>query len=127
MLFCVSHDFLLEALNELCYTYNKERNMSKLFKPLNKEQEREILTRDDERFSATTAYIENLILTALSRFTADEGEKTIALKNLKLVIPIAAQRYLGESKNKEYKFSTYFTWYIHEEIEKYNWKGVDEK
>ena len=86
-----------------------------------------MLTHDDGPLSATTAYLENLILSALSLFVADESEKTTALKNLKEVIPLVVHRYLGNRRSKEHKFSVYYSWYIQQEIAKYDWKNVDEK
>ncbi|MBP6886103.1 MAG: hypothetical protein KBC02_02575 [Candidatus Pacebacteria bacterium] len=98
--------------------------MSKIFSPMTQVEEFQMLAHDDGRLSATTRYLENLILSALSIFSGDEHEKTRALKNLRDVIPLVVSRYLGNPKSKQHKFSVYYSWYIHEEFKKYRWKRI---
>jgi len=96
--------------------------MSTLFKALSIEEEHEILHADDAKFSGMQKYIESYILQALSHFDADEGEKSIALKNLIDIIPVAAKRFVENRSTEDMKFSTYFGWYISEEVKKYTWE-----
>ncbi|MBP6885838.1 MAG: hypothetical protein KBC02_01165 [Candidatus Pacebacteria bacterium] len=94
---------------------------NRVFKIRTHEQDAGIVRHDDADFTRTKKYIEELILEALLVFDAPDDEKSMALQNLTHLIPVAAKRYLGNPKNFEHKFSTYFTWYIHEEFKKYNW------
>ena len=91
-------------------------NQHRIFKPLSPDQEREILIKDDETFSNTKQYLEPLILSALQRID-EEGRRNKAFQNLITQVPIAARRYLDNRLDSDYRFSTYFTWYIHEEFE----------
>lgn len=101
--------------------------MKKIFEPLSREKDHELLQTDDAQFSHTVAYIEPLILSALSLFRAPEEEKNAALRNLLRMIPVAAKRFLDNQQDADYKFSTYFGWYISEEVKKYNWARIDGK
>lgn len=99
--------------------------MSTFFEPETLEAEQRMLRTDDASFSATRTYIERYILQVLSHFSGDESEKSQALANLLAQIPIAAQRYLENRENPDFKFSTYFGWYISEELKKYTWERIE--
>lgn len=90
-------------------------DLPRIFHPLSIQQERDILIHDDEVFSRTRSYIEPLILSAIRRIP-EEGRRNQTFRNLMAQIPIAAKRYLENPAKEEHKFSTYFTWYIHEEF-----------
>lgn len=81
-----------------------------------------MLAADDADFSATRTYIERYILQALSIFDTPEEERNTAYRNLMALVPAAAKRYLENPERKEFRFSTYFGWYISEESKKYSWK-----
>lgn len=88
-----------------------------MFKPKNTKEEYALLVGDDKNFSKTTEYLLPLINQALLRIRKEDARKSHQ-ENLIKIIPLAIERFLENSDNirKEIKFSTYFTWYIHEEL-----------
>lgn len=90
-----------------------------MFKPKNTKEEYALLVGDDKEFSKTTEYLLPLIDQALLSIR-DEAARKFHRDNLIQMVRIATQRFLENPDNirKEIKFSTYFTWYIHEELKK---------
>lgn len=90
----------------------------KLFEPVGRVKELEMLLSDDEDYSRTHQYLEPLIATALSRFEMNNEGRSKLHKMLMRDVPLAATRYLTseQTKDKSYSFSSYFTWYISERI-----------
>lgn len=89
------------------------------FKPKTKHEEFELLLQNNE-FSELKKYLSPLILGALKKFSFKKQKLDRIYNELINDVPIAVSRYLGNKKNIEsdYKFSTYFTWYISERIKK---------
>lgn len=79
-----------------------------------------ILLSDDESFSTTKEYLKPLILKSLSHFELTGAQHQSLLNQLLGDVRIAANRYLGTDRHidADYKFSTYFTWYIAQRINK---------
>lgn len=92
------------------------------FNPKTKEEERGILFSDDSNFTKTKEYLGPLIEVVLDKFTFGEMDYRAIYNNLIDLVPWAAGKFLGNKKNLEanYKFSTYFTWYIKEELQRYD-------
>lgn len=91
---------------------------NKKFQPKSKEEEIEILIKDDSVFSNTKNYISSLISDALGHFILPEEERSKLHVEILGDVPIAAERYLSSEKNIDtsYKFSVYFAWYVAQHI-----------
>lgn len=83
------------------------------FKALDRDWEIALITSDDDHFARTRTYLAPLIANAAKRVT-DPAERHRVLIELDRLVAVAAQRFLANPKNlsENYKFSTYFTWYI---------------
>jgi hypothetical protein len=93
--------------------------MSKKFIPQNIDQEQKLVLNDDEFFTQTKNYLKPLILSSIDLFDLSENAANELFWKTMNDIPIAAKRFLGRNKTKkDYKFSTYFSWYIKERINK---------
>ena len=90
------------------------------FKPKTISEDWDIVLNDDVDFSKTKEYLDPLILVALNKFKSKlSKEKSETLHNQLLNdIPIAAKRFIAnkDKENREFKFSTYFSWYIAQRI-----------
>jgi hypothetical protein len=88
------------------------------FESLSINEELALLNRDTPGFPHTQAYLEPLIESILDRcgLTGLQREKSRRL--LLDDVVLAAGRFLSDPKNLsgEYKFSTYFTWYVGERL-----------
>lgn len=91
----------------------------KLFRPKSREDELSILLNDDPDFRNTKNYLDALILAALNRFEFSLKKRNQLRKELLQEVPVAAERFLsGDQNQRDFKFSTYFTWYIAQKINK---------
>jgi len=82
-------------------------------------QERKIVSNDDPLFIQTKEYLKPLIWTAMNTFKLSKETKTKLFWELVNDVPIAAKRFLeNNGLKKDYKFSTYFGWYIGQRINK---------
>lgn len=89
------------------------------FIPKTIKEEREIVLNDDAFFMQTKEYLKPFILSAINLFILPEETKTKIFWELVNDVPIAAQRFLkNDGHKKNYKFSTYFGWYIAQRINK---------
>lgn len=87
------------------------------FKPKSKSKDHSIVFNDDYNFSKTKEYLDPLILYALDKSGLNKEKYEILHKQLLNDIPVAAKRFIAnKEKNKEFKFSTYFGWYIAQRI-----------
>lgn len=75
-----------------------------------------MLDIDDSVFTRTRRYLKPLILQAAERI--DPSRRTIFIATMTDQVGIAAARFLANPTNRRgsYKFSTYFTWYISEQL-----------
>lgn len=92
---------------------------SRLFKPLGRKAEVQLLLNDDEHFSKTQVYIKPLIAAAIQRANLQPHEQDGIVNALITIVPLAAERFLAAHRDREatYKFSTYFTWYINQALD----------
>jgi hypothetical protein len=98
----------------------RKRNTVRIFKPLSVEAEYQLVRNDDENHTHTVAYIHPLIKQALSRRGLTATTKQIVETDLLSDIGPALNRFLQQHKESApYRFSTYFTWYIHKRIEQH--------
>jgi|GEM_PF-2485188 len=117
--------FIIYLFKVVKYIYMIINSNNMKFSPKSIEEERGILFYDlftlDKDFKQTKKYLEPLVKQVIKEKCPDLNkeeqeklyDKTIGLVN------VALPRYInGMSKNIKYKFSTYFTWYIKEEIKK---------
>jgi len=89
------------------------KKASKQFQIKDKDEEINILLHDDFNFTATQDYLNDLIIDILNRYNLPEDIYNRMHQELLSDIPVAAKRFLeNDRKNEEYKFSTYFGWYI---------------
>jgi len=89
----------------------------KKFTPKTAEKERKTVLNDDPLFMQTKEYLKPLIWTAINTFELSKETQTKLFWKLVNDVPIAAQRFLkGDGLKKDYKFSTYFGWYIGQRI-----------
>lgn len=73
----------------------------------------------DKNFNKTRKYIKPLIIETINKYCDDLSTeyKNKLFFEINNKIVLAVTRYVGNIKeNIKYKFSTYFTWYIKEEI-----------
>lgn len=84
--------------------------------PLSREKEIELLKGG---IKDLVEYMSILIEKALDRFDMPSATREYLTKLLKDEVLIARDRFLKNKNNDnpEYKFSTYFTWYIHRALE----------
>ena len=77
-----------------------------------------LLLHDTANFSRTQHYLEPLIDDALSKFEFTSAQQRSLRRELLADIAVAARRFLNSSKSTEadYKFCTYFSWYIAQRI-----------
>ena len=93
--------------------------MKKKFIPKTIKEDHEIISNDDPLFMQTKEYLKPLIWTAINTFELPEETQTKLFWELVNDVPIAAQRFLEHNGlKKDYKFSTYFSWYIGQRINK---------
>jgi len=91
--------------------------MEKKFQPQNKEYELSLLQKGDSEFKELQEYLKPYIEDALAPFTMPKKTYENLHKELMNDIPIAAKRFLdNKSANTDYKFSSYFGWYISERL-----------
>ncbi len=91
--------------------------MKKKFQPQNREYELSLLQKNDPSFEELKKYLKPYIEDALAFFLMPKETYDILYKKLIDDIPTAAKRFLdGESLSADYKFSTYFGWYISERL-----------
>ena len=93
------------------------------FVPKKIEEELGILFYDfifnKKEFKKTKVYMKPLIKQVVSRTDFKGNIKSLIIENLIKQIDVAAEKYIVNlNLDKKYKFSTYFTWYISEEIKK---------
>jgi hypothetical protein len=95
--------------------------MSNTFVPRLREEELALLQGDTPDFQDTQAYLTPLIEGALALFAFSETDYRSLREELLSTVPIAARRFLENPKNlaASYKFSTYFTWYISQAVDRY--------
>lgn len=93
----------------------------KPFQPMNRQEELRLLRTDDRWFSHTTDYLEPLIAGALAHFVFSRRDYQALYEDLISSVPLAARRFLRNPKNlrASYKFSTYFSWYISQGIDRH--------
>jgi hypothetical protein len=101
---------------------DKIEAMESKFKPKTIKGEYKLIVDDDkEFFMQTKEYLKPLILSILSYFELRPEIKTKLFWECVNDVPFAAKKYL-ENKNtkskRDYKFSTYFTWFISQRINK---------
>lgn len=87
--------------------------------PQDKEYELSLLLDPAPNFQKLTEYLDGFIKTALGKFELSEETYNALYHALRADIPVAAERYLkSKSREKDYKFSAYFSWYISEWMKK---------
>ncbi|MCX6739300.1 MAG: hypothetical protein NT098_04620 [Candidatus Parcubacteria bacterium] len=89
------------------------------FVPKTREEEMLILQADTVDFEHIAEYLKPLIEKVLSRFEMEDSVCKMLHDDSVDDVKIAATRFLRseESMNADYKFCTYFSWYIHHEID----------
>jgi len=64
-------------------------------------------------------YLSNYLNIVFTETTTSESDSEIIKDNLFNKLPVIIERFMnGDGPNKEYKFSSYFSWYISQELEK---------
>ncbi len=115
------------------YMKKEEKDISEIlnskngFVPKTREEEMLILQADTVDFEHTAEYIKPLIEKVLSRFEMEDSVYKMLYADLADDVKIAATRFLGneESMNADYKFCTYFSWYISHEIDEMEKAGYE--
>jgi len=88
------------------------------FRPKSKDEELEILVKDDDNFTNAENYLKPLIHKIMKRHGFDEKDKKVYMK-ITEAMRTAAKFYLSKGGVKEeYKFSTYFSWWAIETIKR---------
>ena len=91
--------------------------MKKEFKPESRKYEILLLQKNDPEFKELKKYLEPYIKDILAHFSMTQKTYNILYKQLMDDIPVAAEHFLnGKSMDADYKFSTYFGWYISERL-----------
>ncbi len=91
--------------------------MKKKFQPQNKEYEMSLLQKNDPEFEELKKYLKPYIEDALALFSMPKKIYGILYEKLMGDIPVAAKRFLeNKSMDTDYKFSSYFGWYIGQRI-----------
>lgn len=85
----------------------KVQSKFKKFIPQSSAAELILLQQDDSRFLDTIEYLKPMVSAAI----VSHGKPAALEKKILKDIPLAAKRYLKE-KERTYRFSTYFTWYL---------------
>jgi hypothetical protein len=95
--------------------------MDKHFVPLDKDEEQRLLAGDRIEFEDSQAYLAPLIEDALALFAFSQTDYESLRQELLSTVPVAARRFLNNPSTlaAPYKFSTYFTWYISQAIDRY--------
>lgn len=94
--------------------------------PQNKKYELSLLTGPQSDFRALETYIEQYIKIALGHFELTPKLYNQLLKDLRDDIAIAAKQYLeSPARDADYTFSTYFSWFVSERLNKI--KGLKRK
>jgi hypothetical protein len=87
--------------------------------PQTKEYELSLLLAGDPEFKELREYIDAFIKAALKKFEMTQSEYNELYTQLTADIRIAAERFLNyQGEKKEYKFSTYYSWYLSERLNK---------
>jgi hypothetical protein len=83
--------------------------------PQSKEYEDDLLTSTD--LASLIAYMRPYLQSAIAKVGIDEKKQAATLKLLEGDIATAVERYLANGGlEKDYKFSSYFGWYIGERL-----------
>ena len=95
--------------------------MANAFQPRSRDAEIKLLQSDLADFPNTRRYLEPLIEDALTLFSFDEFDYVRVRSELWNLIPLAAERFLANPVNisADYRFSTYFGWYISKTVDRY--------
>lgn len=89
------------------------------FKIISKEEELSILLNDDENFTNTEGYLKGLIYKIMGKYNLNKKDEGEIYKKVVEALRTAANIYITKKHyEKGYKFSTYFTWWVKEAIEK---------
>jgi hypothetical protein len=85
-------------------------------------EELQLLLSDNPKFQNTVKYVDLLIEEVLDRFEMTSEQRNELHGRLTLDVTIAAVRYLHNKRDitGAYPFSTYFTWYITDRLERGN-------
>ncbi|HEV2694765.1 MAG TPA: hypothetical protein VG347_17855 [Verrucomicrobiae bacterium] len=87
--------------------------------PQDKEYELSLLLKTEGNFKALDNYLDAYIKTALDGFEMPQHIHDALYRELHEDVPVAAERYLkSDAREKDYKFSTYFSWYVSERLNK---------
>ncbi len=93
--------------------------MSEKSFPQDKEYELSLLLNADGEFKELNDYLDAYIKIALGGFEMPQETYNTLYRELREDIHIAAERYLrSDAREKDYKFSTYFSWYVSERLNK---------
>lgn len=82
------------------------------------QEEYSLISGDDDNFTQTKRYLEPLISQTINHYQLPTEVCHKLNRDLLFIdIPIAAKRFIAnKEKNEDFKFSTYFTWYIAQRI-----------
>ncbi|HEV2693333.1 MAG TPA: hypothetical protein VG347_10605 [Verrucomicrobiae bacterium] len=87
--------------------------------PQNKEYELSLLLDPAPGFKKLKEYLDSYIKLALDKFVLSQDTYDRICLELHEDISVAADKYLkSKSREKSYKFSTYFSWYLSERVNK---------
>jgi hypothetical protein len=87
--------------------------------PKDKEYELSLLLKADPEFRELSEYLDVYIKLVLGKFEMPQEIFERLYLELHGDIPVAAEKYLqSDARKKDYKFSTYFSWYISERLNK---------
>ena len=90
----------------------------KQFKPQSKEYEVSLIKTNDSDVKKMKEYVITLIKSALGHFLMSKETYNKLYKEMMSDILVAAERFLKSGgQDKDYKFSTYYSWYISQRIE----------
>lgn len=88
----------------------------------NREEEIGMIKNDDTNFSNTKKYIGVLVKVAIEDKCSDLSKikQKQLYEDIMADVPVAVERFVENERDKkvDYKFSTYFTWYIAQHINK---------
>ena len=92
---------------------------TKVLTPKSREEELDILVNDDKDFTNTIEYLRGLIYKIMKKYNLNEEDEEKNYKKIIEFLPKIVNNYLSKGEEKrDYKFSTYFTWWAKEIIEK---------
>lgn len=83
-----------------------------MLKAKTRKQELALLKNDNTRFTATKRYLKPLIVHVLDQFELHPSTRRKLLRDLLSDVGRAGYLFLEFSRGKDYRFSTYYTWYI---------------